>query len=148
MDFVGPFRKTFTVVVSLAITMLTPRLLNPRTSEKSSENLPTTWIQTKAALSSNLVMMWRVIDLKKFCFNPMCAYSAIQCKDSKSFCYYLNNPSESFPSCFNIKYPKSYELSLIEWQKKWFIECSFATLYKVKIKYIQTMWLIFILVCR
>ena len=41
---------------------------------KSSENLPTTLIQTKAALSSNLVMMSRVINLKKFCFNLMCAY--------------------------------------------------------------------------
>ena len=51
-----------------------PRLLNPHTSEKSLENLPTTWTQTKAALSSNLVLMSRVGDLSRFCFNAICAY--------------------------------------------------------------------------
>ena len=51
-----------------------PRYLSPGTSEKSLENFPTAWIQTKAALSSDLVMMSRVVDLKKFCFKPICQY--------------------------------------------------------------------------
>ena len=51
-----------------------PRLLNPPTSEKSLENLPITWTQTKAALSSSLVMLSMIVNLKRFCFNPICAY--------------------------------------------------------------------------
>ena len=77
--------SAYSTVVIHSTWSWNPRLLNPRTSKKSLENLPTTWTQTKAALSSNLVMMSRVVDLRSFVSTQYARISAIHCKLQTSY---------------------------------------------------------------
>ena len=67
----GMFKEMFQF--SLTLPFIIPRTVLLSTIQPEAGTLDFL-TQTKLALSSNLVMMSRVVGLRRFCSNPICAY--------------------------------------------------------------------------
>ena len=87
-DYTSSHNFTHSTVVIRSTGSWNPRLLDPRTSEKSLETFPTKRIQAKASLLSNQVMM----SISKGFVSTQCArISAIQCKRLRNGIFVKSN---------------------------------------------------------